>query len=139
MDTCLWEQVQILLSRDDLLNLRETWQFHAACEWFGPGWTLLFSRRWSTFSDDRLGTSFVVSAPWRQEETSFQHLATPAGRYGCVSSPNGRNGFATCRPTLGTQPPLVELSGQVGELAAELGVGWTREGYPPHCKKVSRR
>ena len=34
-------------------------------------------------------------------------------------------------PTLGTQPPPAELSGQVGELAAELGVGWTRESYPP--------
>ena len=34
-------------------------------------------------------------------------------------------------PTLGTQAPPVQLSGQVGELAAELGVGWTEEGYSP--------
>ena len=31
----------------------------------------------------------------------------------------------------GTQAPPVELSGQVGELAAELGVGWTGEGNRP--------
>ena len=34
-------------------------------------------------------------------------------------------------PTLGTQAPPVELSGQVGDLAAELGVGWTGKGYLP--------
>ena len=33
-------------------------------------------------------------------------------------------------PTLGTQPPPAELSGQVDELAAELGVGWSGESYP---------
>ena len=57
----------------------------------------------------------------------------PAGRNGCVSSPNGRYGFATCRLrpySGGTQPPP-ELIGQVGELAAELEVGWTGESYPP--------
>ena len=35
----MWERIQIVLSRDDLLNLRETSQFHAVCEWFGLGWT----------------------------------------------------------------------------------------------------
>ena len=34
-------------------------------------------------------------------------------------------------PTLATQAPPVELSGQVRELAAKLGVGWTGEGCPP--------
>ena len=33
--------------------------------------------------------------------------------------------------TLGTQPPPAKLGGQVGELAAELGVGWTGESHPP--------
>ena len=32
MDEYLWERIQIFLSRDDFLNLRETSQFHAACE-----------------------------------------------------------------------------------------------------------
>ena len=40
MDKYLWERIQIFLSRHDLLNLRETSQFHAACDWFGPGWTV---------------------------------------------------------------------------------------------------
>ena len=37
------EHIQVFLSRDDLLNLRETSQFHAAREWFGPGWTVILS------------------------------------------------------------------------------------------------
>ena len=43
MDKYLLERIQIFLSRGDLLNLRETSQFHAACEWFGPGWTVVLS------------------------------------------------------------------------------------------------
>ena len=34
-------------------------------------------------------------------------------------------------PILGTQLPPAELSGQVGQLVAELGVGWTGESDPP--------
>ena len=43
MDKYLWEHVQIFLSRDDLLCLREVARFHATCEWFGPGWTVVLS------------------------------------------------------------------------------------------------
>ena len=43
MDKYLWERIQIFLSRDDLLCLRETSKFHAACEWYGPGWTVILS------------------------------------------------------------------------------------------------
>ena len=43
MDKYLWEHVQIFLDRDDLLCLRETSQFHATCEWYGPGWTVILS------------------------------------------------------------------------------------------------
>ena len=51
MDKYLWERFLIFLSRDDLLNPRETSQFHAACEWYGLG--LRFCRHWSMLSDDR--------------------------------------------------------------------------------------
>ena len=44
MEKYLWERIQNFLSRDDLLNLRETSQSHAAREWFGPGWTVVLSR-----------------------------------------------------------------------------------------------
>ena len=37
----LWERIQIFLYRDDLLCLRETSKFHAACECYGPGWTVI--------------------------------------------------------------------------------------------------
>ena len=69
----------------------------------------------------------------------------PAGRNGCVSSPNGRNGFATCRlrPYFGTQLPPAELSGRVGEFAAELGVGpgkvTRRQEWPEAVRQSSPR
>ena len=37
------ERIQMFLSRDDLLNPRETSQFQKACEWFGSGWTVILS------------------------------------------------------------------------------------------------
>ena len=43
MDKYLWERIRIFLSRDDLLKLRETSQFHTACEWFGRGWIVVLS------------------------------------------------------------------------------------------------
>ena len=43
MDKYLWEHIQIFLSLDDLLCLREVARFHATCEWFGPGWTVVLS------------------------------------------------------------------------------------------------
>ena len=39
----LLKRIQIFLPRDDLLNLRETSQFHAPSERFGPGWTVISS------------------------------------------------------------------------------------------------
>ena len=57
----------------------------------------------------------------------------PVGSDDSASNSTRRNGNAACRPrpTLVTQASPVELIGQVGELAAELGVGWTAEGSPP--------
>ena len=43
MDKYLWEHIQIYLDRDDLLCLRVVARFHATCEWFGPGWTVVLS------------------------------------------------------------------------------------------------
>ena len=37
----IWESLQIVLSTDDLLNMRETSKFHAECEWFGLGRTVV--------------------------------------------------------------------------------------------------
>ena len=41
MDKYLCEHIQIYLVRDDLLCLRVVTRFHATCEWFGPGWTVV--------------------------------------------------------------------------------------------------
>ena len=43
MDKNLWEHIQIHLGRDDLLCPRVVARFHATCEWFGPGWTVVLS------------------------------------------------------------------------------------------------
>ena len=43
MDKYFLERIQIFLSRDDLFCLRETSQFHAACEWYGSGWPVSLS------------------------------------------------------------------------------------------------
>ena len=43
MDKIFVEHIQIFLDRNDLLCLRVVAHFHATCEWFGPGWTVVLS------------------------------------------------------------------------------------------------
>ena len=93
MDKYLWEHIQVFLSRDDFLNLRETSQFHAACEWDRTRLDCNFVATCPHSTPTGLGTDFGVCAEGGQEETSFQHLVIPAERNGCISSPGGRNDF----------------------------------------------
>ena len=60
MDKYLWERVSVLLSRNDLISLRETSRFQSTCEWLWLGWTVVLCPQvhvirqpcWDNFSDD---------------------------------------------------------------------------------------
>ena len=125
----------VFQTRDDLLNPRETSQSTQRASGSDQA-GLRFCRHLSAFCADLLGTSFDVCPHWDQKDTSVQHLAVAADRNRC---PDGRNDFADSGLTLGTQPPPPELSGQVDELAAELGVGWTGASYLLPVRQSSPR
>ena len=91
---------------------------------------LLCGRRWCTCSVGRLETTCDACPSWAKEETRCQHLAI------LLATPRRR-----------VETPLVDLwdsgttrlSGQVGELAAELGVGCSEEGNPPPSVGARRK
>ena len=97
------------LPRYDLLNLRETSQFRAACEWLGPAPTGLGP---ILISAQTGAKTKPASNTWSCPPTGVD--ASAALAEGMIL-PDADSG-----PTLGTQPPPAELSGQVGELAGEL-------------------
>ena len=85
----------------------------------------LCCRRWYTYSN----VMSVHRGPKKRPAASIWPClpaATPATPPRGMETPLVDQG-----PTLGTQAPPVKLSGQLGELEAELGVGWTGEGNPP--------
>ena len=111
----------------------ETSQFHAACEWFGPGWTVILSPLVHILRRPAWDLFLMSAHPGtRKKPASNTWPCLPTGTDASAAPTEGMVlPDADSGPTLGTQPPLAELSGQVGELAAELGVGWTGESYPP--------
>ena len=112
MDRYLWKHIHVFRSRDDLLNVMETSQStQRASGSDQAGLTNL----------EPILTSAHTEAKKKPASNSFPYLPT-----GTDASPAPTEGMilpdADSGPTPETQPALVELSGQVGELAAELGV-----------------
>ena len=135
MDKYLWEHIQNFLSRDDLLCLRETSTFHATCEWFGLGWTVVLSPLAHVLRRVLGRHVMPVHRGPKKRPAASIWPCLPAATTVPATPPRGvETSLVDWGFTLGTQASPVELSGQVGE----LGVGWTGEGILLHSKKGPR-
>ena len=117
----------MFLSRDDLLNLRDMSQFHAACEWFGPGWTD-FVATCPHSAPTSLGP-ILMSAHAGAKKNQLPTLGH-ARRQEWMHQQLRRKDDLPDAPTAACR---AERAG-----AAELGVGWTGEKLTAHQEWPSK-